>query len=432
VDARGALVVDGRSFATPSAAACTAAGLRQMDGWSAWATDGGSSLHTLRAQLLDSIADDARAAEHARGTIQEEPDDVDLDFRAPTSLLPRHDFLKDARRAAETGEPLTLPVRTLLAHWGGNAREQRITRSIEADLANFGLVSRPNFLQVSIDDDVTLVVVDPEPEPEPVIQSAPISEPISVRPVSVELAEAPEIGLTLGNLTSATRKLVFVKPTATFAEAMTLMLINDYSQLPVLQSKHTCIGAVTWKSIAYAQLKDSDAPFSAAIVEVQPQPYSRDLHSMLPVLRADEFVVVTDSHNAISGIVTTADVVRVYGERTLPFLLIGELDQELRQIMYGFDLETLRAACAHSGPTNLKSHDDMTMYNYQQVLSNPECWSMLGWPLDRKAFVHRLDELRQIRNDVMHFNPDGVPEGTVEQLRHMLALIREFVSAESE
>ena len=66
----------------------------------------------------------------------------------------------------------------------------------------------------------------------------------------------------------------------------------------------------------------------------------------------------------------------------------------------------------------------MTMGDYQQVLSNTECWMMLGWPLDRSAFVHRVDELRRIRNDITHFNPDPAPEDTVHKIRHMLNVIR--------
>ena len=276
-------------------------------------------------------------------------------------------------------------MRALLGHWGVNAREHRVSRHIEADLDNHGLVTRPNFLKVSLDDDVPLVAVQPVllapyPDQEREGLRAPSVVPSAPSPEGTGLQQ--EIGLTLGNLTSSTRKLVFVKPTSTFAEAMTLMLINDYSQIPVLKTKHNCIGAGTWRSIAYAQMKDPAAPFSAAIVKsVTIESYDRDLHHMLPVIQAQDFVIVTDDHNAISGIVTTSDVVGLYGERTLPFLLIGELDQELRQIMMTIDLDLIRSATGQ----DVKSHDDMTMGQYQRVLESPECWAILGWSLERSA-----------------------------------------------
>lgn len=441
VEDRGSLRVGGRSYLTPSKAACTAAGVTQMDGWTAWVTDQNRTLHSLRSELLDAIAEDAASGEvddEPPASDETAPDDILQDLGPDESagtLLPRHVFLKEARAAAENDEPVTVPVRALLARWGGRARGHRISRRIEADLDNHGLTTRPNFMRVSLDDDVTLTAVEPDPEPEShpevVVAAAADPEGATVLPVVTEEKSSPVIGLTLGNLMSADRVLVSVKPTATLAEAMTLMLMNDYSQLPVLKTKHMCVGAVTWRSIAYAQLKDPAAPLSAAIVPVPVRSYSHELHHLLPLLQEDDFVVVTDNHNAITGIVTTSDVVGLFGERTLPFLLIGELDQELRQLMGAVDFDTIRRICTVPGQKPLASYDDMTMYHYQSVLTNAECWDGLGWPLDRKAFVAQLDVLRRIRNDVMHFNPDGVPDGTVDKLRHMLALIREFGSLEA-
>jgi hypothetical protein len=40
--------------------------------------------------------------------------------------------------------------------------------------------------------------------------------------------------------------------------------------------------------------------------------------------------------------------------------------------------------------------------------------------------VKRVDELRRIRNDITHFNPDPAPEDTVDKLKHMLNVIRMF------
>jgi hypothetical protein len=53
-------------------------------------------------------------------------------------------------------------------------------------------------------------------------------------------------------------------------------------------------------------------------------------------------------------------------------------------------------------------------------------WEKLGWPLDRATVVKRLDELRGIRNDVMHFNPDPLPQDAVEKLRNALKLLHEY------
>lgn len=412
VEDSGALVVGGRAHATPSAAARAATGAGQIDGWTAWTNSVGSTLHALRVQLLDAVA--------AAPTV--EP--VDDDEGQPESPLPRHEFLKQAREAAERGQPETIILRDLVRHWGARTRGSRISRRIEADLDNHGLTTDPHFLSVTLDDEVGLAAVQPEPVEVP--DDATSSDSVTVTITAGEPVQRREIGMTLGNLTASWRTLVSVKPTATYEEAMTKMLVNDFSQLPVLKSKHTLEGAVTWQSIARARLKDSNAPFSAAIVPARKLPYSQDLDTVLPVLQTEDFVVVTNSHNEITGIVTTADVVGLYRERTLPFLLIGELDQELRQIMTTIDLGVLRALCAKPGCPELESHDDMTMGDYERVLENPECWDALGWRLDRQTFVNRIAELRKLRNDITHFNPDGAPEDAVDKLKHMLDVIRTF------
>jgi hypothetical protein len=64
------------------------------------------------------------------------------------------------------------------------------------------------------------------------------------------------------------------------------------------------------------------------------------------------------------------------------------------------------------------------MGEYQRVLADPGIWTKLGWPLDRATFIERLDEIRHIRNDVMHFNPDPPPVGTIDRLRKLNSLLR--------
>lgn len=173
-----------------------------------------------------------------------------------------------------------------------------------------------------------------------------------------------------------------------------------------------------------AQLQDPDAPFDAAIIPVIKHAYDHDLHAVLKTLLDQDFVVVADLFNRITGIVTTADVVGKYSNLSMPFLPVGELDQRLRQIMETFELEVLSKLCSDPDGPGLTSYDDMTMGDYQSVLENPGCWEQLGWKLDRGTFVKHLDELRKVRNDIAHLNPDGVSEATVDKLRHMLDVIR--------
>ena len=193
------------------------------------------------------------------------------------------------------------------------------------------MVTDPDFLSVTLDDEVVLAAVQPE-QPSAAPDAATAAK-LNAATTSAVSSKYREIGLTLGNLVKRETRAQWVKPSATVEEAMTKMLINDYSQLPVLKSRHTLEGAVTWQSIAQSRLKEPNAALSTAIVPAAKFSYSDDLNKVLPRLQDENFVVVTNHHNEITGIVTTADVVALYQERTLPFLLIGELDQELRQLI---------------------------------------------------------------------------------------------------
>jgi hypothetical protein len=143
-------------------------------------------------------------------------------------------------------------------------------------------------------------------------------------------------------------------------------------------------------------------------------------------LEVVDFVFVRDVKNVIAGIVTPADVVHAYGELATPFFLIGELDQLLWQVISRtFKFEEVMSLCAPSARPP-ESFDDLAFGDYQRVLENTVSWAKLRWPLDRRTFVRRLDELRQLRNDIMHFNNPDLPVDAVDKLRNFIRLLHKY------
>jgi CBS domain-containing protein len=221
--------------------------------------------------------------------------------------------------------------------------------------------------------------------------------------------------------------VVAVTPNSSIQEAITMMLVNDFSQLAVMAGKHSLHGAITWKSIAQARNANSHASFSDAIIEANEVSYDKELADVLPVLEVADFVFVKDEKRAVAGIVTNADVVHAYGELATPFFLIGELDQALRHVIAKtFSLADVSACCDVDGSRNIRSFDELTIGDYQRVLEKPDNWKKLGWPLERSIVIKRLGELREIRNDIMHFNPDPVPLDAVDKLRNFTRLLRSY------
>src|SRR5262249_52482753 len=155
--------------------------------------------------------------------------------------------------------PEEFSVRELLSLWGAKDRGDQISR-IEADLANHGLVTLPSFRKVTLDATVRLVVAPTDTDDAP----AALVGPDPAAGDRDEVDDDP-IGLTVGNLPSALDGLNWVAPNATFEEAITKLLLNDFSQLAVLNGPRNLRGAVTWRSIAHARHADADATLSDAI-----------------------------------------------------------------------------------------------------------------------------------------------------------------------
>jgi predicted transcriptional regulator len=398
------LVPDGQEFPTPSRAAMVASGMRAVDGWHAWTVaDTGRTLDALRQEFLDRAVSVAANAEDGA--------DEAFDHRI-------HERLREARRRADADQPEEYSVRELLALWGAKGRGDQIIR-IEADLANHGLVTHPSFRKVTLDAIVRLIAVPADTDEQPPDQASTV----------VSLVEEPEavddtIGLTVGNLPSALGGVKSVDPGASFDEAITKMLLNDYSQLAVLSGPRILRGAITWQSIAHARHAKPDAKLSDAVEpDVADVRYDKELIDVLPELQRSGFVFVRNEKNEVAGIVTTADVVHAYGEMAMPFFQIGEVDRNLRRIIArNFDLDEVQGFFTRK----VGSFDELTMGEYRRVLENPGNWTKLGWPLDRAVLVERLDEIRKIRNDVMHFNPDPLPDGTIEKLRKLNSLLRRY------
>ena len=60
---------------------------------------------------------------------------------------------------------------------------------------------------------------------------------------------------------------------------------------------------------------------------------------------------------------------------------------------------------------------DLTLGEYARLLENPVRWQRLQLQLDRAEFLKPLQRIREIRNDVMHFDPDPLAEDDLKLLK---------------
>ena len=70
--------------------------------------------------------------------------------------------------------------------------------------------------------------------------------------------------------------------------------------------------------------------------------------------------------------------------------------------------------------------DDLSFGETARAFGREEIWKELYLLLDRSSFCIRLEEIRSIRNKVMHFHPDGITDEDREVLRKTRQMLQSF------
>lgn len=399
---------------------------------SRWRSDVPPGLDKL---ILSMLATDRQGRPPSAQAVLEELRSIEktaLDGRRSDLEARQDEFLQSAKKAAKRESPYRMSVRELIGTWGAPGRDFGVNEQVDADLGDYGLTTEPDFRTVTLDDTVAIVLTTQRETDEAMTSPVEDASALEATPpqINVEVSQdggAWDRGLTIGNLPSASKKVCSVTPDATFEEAITLMLTEDFSQLAVMTSPRDLRGAVSWKSIAKARNANPDAKLSAAIVKAEAVPYTTDLISMLPVIERQEFIFVHGADKSITGIVTLVDVVEAYGQMASPFFMIGRIDQSLRHIIEAtFTIKTIIPLVDPDGLRSITSYGQLTMGDYQRILENPNCWTELGWPLHRKIFCNRLEKIAKIRNNIMHFNNDPLPGDVVSRLQNFVNLLQDY------
>ena len=131
-------------------------------------------------------------------------------------------------------------------------------------------------------------------------------------------------------------------------------------------------------------------------------------------------MLVSDYNGDICGIVTTADLTEQFRLLAEPFFLVGEIERRLRRcIDKAFSAEDLQ--CVGKSITSV---NDMAFGQYVRFLRAEGIWPRLGWQIDCTLFTERLDHVRQVRNEIMHFRPDPLTSNQRERLHRFTSWMR--------
>lgn len=226
-----------------------------------------------------------------------------------------------------------------------------------------------------------------------------------------------EAGYRLSRFAAANKPVMSVGPDTTLHEVVTIMLLNDFSQLPVMVGERDVKGVVTWAEIAArAVLGKLGSRASDCMVDPVILNDTASIFEAIQTVVVKDFVLVRDKQRRIAGIVTAADLSLQFRSLSEPFLLLSEIETHVRNMIgETFTLQVLAGARDPGSTREIHSVADLTFGEYVFLLQKEENWTRLGVKLDRQAFCRQLDCVRNIRNQVMHFDPDGL-EGTDLQI----------------
>src|SRR5690554_2856334 len=146
----------------------------------------------------------------------------------------RQELIEELKRSEDKGG-IKISPREILSIFNYERRTKYNVIQVKRFFKGHEIITEPDFLNVYMDSQVQLKMKPKMPKGKK--EEIEEIEAIDYDPVSrVQL------------LPSANRKPVSVRKESTLQEATTLMLLFDYSQLPVMSSERNIDGIITWET----------------------------------------------------------------------------------------------------------------------------------------------------------------------------------------
>ena len=269
---------------------------------------------------------------------------------------------------------------------------------------------------------------------------------------SVEISPKPKIGLNgelkkpkysdaiprlgiikssdLNNSEDGELKLISVKKETTLDEAITLMLLHNFSQIPILSSKRDVFGMISWKSIGKALSLGKKCEYVIDCYEqVETLNYDEALFKAVKIILEKEVVLVRDFKNDISGIVTSTDIGEQFLILSEPFLLIEQIENFVRillsdKLTYD-DINKVLDLVKYE--KEIKHLSDLTFGHYIRIFENEALFKKIEIKVDRVILQKMLVYVNKIRNEVMHFNPEAMEDKDLDILRKTQNFLQQII-----
>lgn len=367
-------------------------------------------------------------------------DPGDEETRDDLRLLTEPEELAERVADATDDQPVELSVRDFLSIWGEISRPARVVQRIRQDLDAFGLSTVPPFTEVPIEYTIRVIAVGQTPEAgrhergqetgdlelenddddlptaDTVLRLEDITRSGTDRSDDPDSSddEADEIvvmsqRVTVGRLVPARRVPRSVTLDDPLALAVEIMSEQAFDYLAVLDDDGNLRGSIGWREIG-ATNREQGALVRAATVRRVPSVRTDDpLVECVPLVAEHGLVFVLNPNGSLSGMVTAYDLAHRLEEEVSPYILVEELERRLRRSLvaallrikdqtgeYGLDGDPKRIRDIR----NAKA----VFQDYVKLLKRADVWAALGWRFRQEHFAERINQIRIIRNDLLHFH----------------------------
>ena len=224
----------------------------------------------------------------------------------------------------------------------------------------------------------------------------------------------------------------------TVRDALVQMVENDYSQLPIVDSKGNLSGLISEQSITrnYYHLDEQvsvlDLPVSSCRDKAVTLPLDRDFFDVLDRLQAADAVVILDKREPI-GILNHYDTANFFRNLTEGLILVEDIEVSLRQrIEDAFPDDEQRNKAVQKALHHYEqsmgqpvpAFEEMTFGDCINLVTNKSNWEHFDDQLGpRSLFSKYMEQVRDIRNQLAHFRGrmDAVQYDLLRRAREWLA-----------
>jgi len=316
----------------------------------------------------------------------------------------REDFKEIIKEIKENNKEFEMTTRDFLSYFHYSKRTKGNNARIDDYLSKNALETYPHYSTVWIEKLITLKHKERA-------RSKTDRDPI----------------LRLSILPSANKPPITVNRDSKISEAVTLMMMHNYSQLPVMSNPKSVAGLITWETIGVGITNRIESNETKDFIKTNFVVLDLDtpLLEAIKTVIQNEVVLVKKHDKSLSGIVTITDISSQFFALTEPFLLLEKIENLIRLLLNAnFLLDDIQSVCNEG--ERVEYIDDLTFGQYIRLIENENNWDKLNLHIERKPFLKQLDKVRKIRNDIMHFDPEGITFEQREDLINMANFLDEI------